>query len=148
MDDTYLMAKEKLMSRVLFDKETGCWIWKSNNKFRYGYIRINMKAYRVNRLAWEVFRGEIPNGLWVLHHCDNTKCINPDHLFLGTQTDNMIDMTIKGRHPRKFNEKIVRKVRKLYATEKYSYISLGELLGISATHIGQIVRKDRWGWLE
>jgi hypothetical protein len=99
-------------------------------------------------LAWEVFRGEIPDGMYVCHHCDNTKCINPEHLFLGTQTDNMIDMTIKGRHIRKLNEETVRKVRKLYATGVYSYLSLGNKLGISATHIGQIVRRDRWGWLE
>lgn len=53
---------------------------------------------RANRRAWEVFRGPIPDGMLVLHRCDNPPCVNPDHLFLGTNSDNMKDAHAKGRH--------------------------------------------------
>ncbi len=64
----------------------------------YGQIGVGAKKVRrVNRVAWEVFKGPIPVGLSVLHHCDNRRCFNPDHLFLGTQKDNMQDAKRKGR---------------------------------------------------
>lgn len=81
---------------------TGCWIWiGSKDKDGYGricgrtnYKHWNMKAHRV---SYEYFIGQI-NGLQVLHKCDNPSCINPNHLFLGTQQENIADMMRKGRH--------------------------------------------------
>lgn len=76
----------------------GCIEWTGTTKTSgYGTIKIDGVSVRTHRLAWEIANGPIPDGLWVLHHCDNRSCCNVDHLFLGTHADNMADKTAKGR---------------------------------------------------
>ena len=84
---------ERLRSRIVVDPKTGCHVWSSTLSTG-GYGRVLVSAHR---LAWELKHGPIPNGLLVLHRCDNPPCCNPEHLFLGTATDNMADKTRKGR---------------------------------------------------
>lgn len=76
----------------------GCWEWSgSRNHQSYGNLMINYKNWRTHRLAWILWNGEIPDGLMVLHQCDNPPCCNPDHLFLGSAKDNALDAYAKGR---------------------------------------------------
>lgn len=78
--------------------ESGCWIWMgSAYPSGYGCMELNGSATPTHRISWELYRGEIPAGLFVLHHCDTPACCNPHHLFLGTNQDNMTDMKNKGR---------------------------------------------------
>lgn len=75
-----------------------CVEWKGAiNDRGYGQVRRDGEVAYVHRIAWTMVNGPIPDGLNVLHHCDNPPCYNVDHLFLGTQADNMIDMVTKGR---------------------------------------------------
>ena len=77
----------------------GCHNWTGNLN-GYGYGRFSLKLYRrmlAHRVSWIIHRGAIPKGLYVCHHCDNPKCVNPKHLFVGTQKDNIDDMYRKGR---------------------------------------------------
>jgi len=75
-----------------------CWHWKgARNTDGYGNLRRNKKSCKAHRIAWEITNGPVPNGFYVLHKCDNPLCCNPNHLFLGTQKENVDDMTAKGR---------------------------------------------------
>lgn len=77
--------------------ENGCWVF-GGKKGVYGQLRIGKDVIVVaHRFSWELHYGEIPDGLFVLHHCDNLPCVRPDHLFLGRQKDNIRDMFMKGR---------------------------------------------------
>ena len=77
--------------------DNNCWIWQNSLRNGYGVISINRKNESCHKVSYNIFKGEINNGLFVCHTCDNPKCINPDHLFLGTHSDNMIDAYQKGR---------------------------------------------------
>lgn len=75
-----------------------CWLWMgSKQPSGYGIMKINSKKVRVHRLAWQLTHGSIPDGLWVLHHCDNPLCVNHNHLFLGDHLDNIKDKVAKNR---------------------------------------------------
>jgi hypothetical protein len=81
-------------------KGDGCWLWTGAiNGPGYGSLRLDgqPKSVFAHRLAWQLANGAMPNGL-VLHKCDNPRCVNPDHLFIGTYTDNQRDCVRKGRH--------------------------------------------------
>jgi len=80
------------------DCSRNCWLWlRSKTKRGYGKITLDGKTLYVHRVVWEALHGEIPKGMKILHHCDNPSCVNPAHLFQGTQKDNMQDMLAKGR---------------------------------------------------
>jgi HNH endonuclease len=105
-------VNERFAQRYLVDKDTGCWNWTERvNSKGYGIIagEINGKRYvpkgqqmLAHRVSWILFRGDIPDsdaahGTVVMHTCDNPRCVNPKHLQLGTQSDNVKDMVSKGR---------------------------------------------------
>lgn len=83
-------------------KSDGCWLWVAGGDSATGYGRIRLgragtKHELAHRVAWQLTFGPIPDGLWVLHHCDTPRCVRPDHLFLGDCSDNMKDAATKGR---------------------------------------------------
>jgi hypothetical protein len=76
---------------------SGCWMWTGSLVWGYGQLYYDRRPWKAHRVSWTLFRGPIPRDLNVLHHCDTTGCVNPNHLFLGDQYDNHQDMTRKGR---------------------------------------------------
>jgi hypothetical protein len=85
--------------------EEGCWTWTAATyRSGYGHFRRlidgKWKMYKAHRYSYEFYNGEIPKGLLVCHKCDNPACVNPKHLVLGTQKDNMLDMMSKNRRVR------------------------------------------------
>jgi hypothetical protein len=121
----------------------------------YGQGRIpgDRRLRQAHRLTWEQERGPIPDGMYVLHRCDNPPCVNVEHLFLGTQFDNMRDAKAKGRgwHPRgELNPKThltelqVREIRQRYAAGGISQEKLGVRYGIRQSAVSAIVRGQTW----
>jgi len=92
--------KERLES--LFDchviRKDGCWDWEGSLRRGYGRIKVNGKAMGAHRISWIIHNGDIPEGMFVCHKCDNKLCTNPKHLFLGSAKDNTRDMVKKERH--------------------------------------------------
>ena len=91
-------TEERLLENIRKRKKTGCWLWTGQRKRHgYGVIKIGGIETKTHRAMWEVVNGPIPDGLCVLHRCDVPPCCNPEHLFLGTQGDNVRDCCKKGR---------------------------------------------------
>lgn len=90
-----------IADRSVPEPNTGCWLWMlSVNDDGYGTTAIGRTGVLAHRAAFQFSAGTlIPDGMNVLHRCDTPSCVNPDHLFLGTHTDNMRDMVRKGRQP-------------------------------------------------
>jgi hypothetical protein len=93
-------SQQYILDRIIVNETTGCWEWKlSTSHHGYGqcFHPIENKVKRAHRVSYELFIGTIPPGVLVLHKCDNRKCVNPEHLFLGTSQSNTDDMMQKGR---------------------------------------------------
>jgi hypothetical protein len=127
-----------------------CWIWK-RSVFRFGHGRFTMdsKNMQAHRAAWMLIKGEIPDGLCVLHRCDNPPCVNPRHLFLGTQLDNLKDRDDKLRTARgqrggraKLTEQDVFLIRSAAGIVPQS--ALATQFGVCQASISLIVHRKTW----
>jgi len=146
---------ERFEEKFVPEPNSGCFLWTaSGGPNGYGHINIGGKTVRAHRAAYELFKGPIPDNLCVLHTCDTPCCVNPGHLFAGTQTDNMTDMIKKGRarylagesHPRgtaKLTEKQVLEIRVATGSQK----QIAARYGIGCSNVSQIKSRQRWGHL-
>ena len=139
------------------DPVSGCWNWTRHlNEDGYGKVTRDGKKIGAHRYAWERANGRIaPGGMVVRHSCDNPKCVNPDHLHLGTQADNNADMVAKGRHRSPFgsgeaaghvklNWPKVREIRRRYAGGGISQRALGLEFGVTQGAVKRIVNHQTW----
>jgi hypothetical protein len=141
---------DKYSDRIGSPDSNGCipWIGHINSN---GYGVLGGDGLLAHRIAYELAHGPIPSGLFVCHTCDNRKCCNPDHLFVGTNEDNMKDMASKGRAARgeksaraKLMEADIRRIRLLAASGR-SFRSIGQEYSIYSAYVSAIVSRKRWG---
>ena len=90
---------------------SGCWLWTGMEKFGYGMLKVGGKLRRAHRISYELHVGRIPDGIDVLHACDVPGCVNPAHLFLGGDKQNMADAARKGRMAQKLAPDAVKAIR-------------------------------------
>lgn len=126
------------------DSATGCLIWQRARSGRgYGMIWVNGAMRCATRVTWELIHGPIPSGQFVCHRCDNPPCVNPDHLFLGANADNVQDMLRKGRFVSRLDPSAIREIRRLAALgENYGQIARKFCIHLST--VGRIVKHQRW----
>lgn len=152
----YVDDKDRITRNIVIDQKTGCWEWqrcKATNG--YGQVWMGGRIEQAHRLAWSLFVGPITEGLNVLHRCDNRACCNPDHLFLGTQQDNLNDMKKKGRQHRPVGESngkarltecdVVWIHRQIALGVKQADIS--EALGVTNQAVSKINVGKSWAYL-
>lgn len=131
----------------------GCWIWTASTAGK-GYGQIKKPGSReqiyAHRLSYLIHYGEIPDGLFVCHTCDNPKCVKPSHLFLGDSKQNMQDMQTKGRHlcgeknaMNKLTEEMVLQIH-LLAKEGLSQMKIAKSFHISQGTVFKILHGERW----
>lgn len=134
-----------------------CWIWtackakKKDGKLDYGHFRFEGKIETAHRMSWILANGNIPDGMLVLHRCDNPTCVRITHLFLGSSNDNAQDCLAKGRV--KFgvgsgraviNDETVRKIRSLYVPKMFGCRKIAKLLNVSEPAVNGVVFQNHW----
>lgn len=148
-------TRDRIKKYTQIDTETGCWNWTGFiYSFGYGLTSHKGKDILAHRASWKVFKGDIPNGMYVLHKCDNRKCVNPDHLFIGTAKDNTQDMIAKGRARSKPNkginhgcakldEKRVNEIKE-YKKQGMCNSDIAKIYNINSNTVQKIVNGKIW----
>jgi hypothetical protein len=130
--------------RYIVDPATGCWNWAQGMRDgRYGVAHYQGRPHRAHRLSFECFSGsKIPSGMEVRHKCDNMRCINPNHLELGTRQDNVNDKMQRGRHKTKLSKDDVEAIRSLLGTK--SQTEIARSFGICQQQVSRIKSRENW----
>ncbi len=145
---------ETFWSKIASKGVNDCWKWKGHILVSgYGGVKWKSKNVRAHRLAWELTHGKIPDGMCVLHTCDNPPCCNPNHLFIGTHQENMQDMVNKKRiigkkgennATSKLKNKQVKKIRTMYEKGGQTIDTLAKIFSVSRSTIHKIITRRYW----
>lgn len=151
------IAAQRFWVRVSIKSDDECWPWGgSHHNQGYGTFMWRKRTWYAHRVAWSFWFGPIPKGLSVCHQCDNTKCCNPNHLFLGTHKENIQDAFRKGRIPKpeykvgsahhnsKLTEEDVIEIRRRRVLGE-THRSIAKDYPVNQRHISDICRRIGWG---
>jgi HNH endonuclease len=129
---------------------SGCWIWTAAvDRTGYGVIGLGTRKDgigRAHRVSYQLFKGEIPKGMFVTHSCDTPLCVNPEHLNVATHADNMIEMVNRGRSltgPRKLKASDVREIRSSHDKN----VDLAKRFSVDPSTISYVRRNHTWRFI-
>lgn len=138
---------ERVLERIVLDEYTGCWEWTgAQHEHGYGIIGLGRREDgidRVHRVTYRHYVGDIPDGMFVLHRCDNRQCCNPKHLFLGSAGDNSRDMVEKGRFTTPNARLNVQQVEAIRGSTLSAHL-LAQRHGVRPRQIRRIRDRSRW----
>lgn len=139
---------ERFEEKFVPEPNSGCWIWTGCINHRgYGRFLFKGRNHLAHRFAFVAYGGAEPGTLNVLHRCDNPPCVNPDHMFLGTDRDNAIDMAKKGRAPAtKLRREQIPQIRSLFR-KNFSYMEISERFNVSDKAIRNIIAGRSWHYV-
>ena len=142
------MLRYRLYNSARLD-EAGCWVWAgARDAHGYGMLSINNNTRRAHRVAYEAFCEEIPQGMVICHSCDNPSCINPAHLRVGTQADNVADREARGRRDVKGEQigtaKLVEADVLNIRSSELSGVALAKQYDVHPTTISLIKSRKTW----
>lgn len=146
-------TEQRFWRFVRLGRGGGCWGWMGALSHGYAVMRISTPVRRqakAARVSWEIHSGPIPEGKIICHRCDNPKCVNPAHLYLGTHTENMRDMVDRGRSTRGKRHPMVKLVAsQVRAIRKDTRLcrEIAADYGINPSHVGLIRSRKTWRWL-
>jgi len=138
-------------------KQEGCWSWNGCPSKKYKALQYEGKIIGAHRASWILHKGQIPDGMYVCHTCDNPECTNPEHLFLGTPTDNVLDMHKKERAKVVRGEKIygskliseqVIEIKKLLQNSNLTLKEIGNMFNVHTVTIYDIKHEKTWKHIE
>ena len=147
----------RFYSRVVCLGSEDCWLWHgtTHSTRGYGVFFAGGRRYLAHRFSYMISVGEVRRGLCVCHRCDNPRCVNPRHLFLGTDQDNMSDMVAKGRstrgeniHSAKLTTERAAEIKRAIVVEEWSPSAMAKRFGITRPLLYAIRSGRAWGWLE
>lgn len=124
-----------------------CWEWLGCICDGYGIYMIGGKKNKAHRWSWIFKHGPISPGMKICHKCDNRKCVNPDHLFIGSDADNILDAAIKGRMSKKLSIKDVVSIFKM-RKNGHSHASISAKFGIHQSNVSRTLSGERWSHLK
>ncbi len=130
------------------DRSGDCWLWLgARSSAGYGQVYVNGRVEYAHRVAWERAHGHpVPPGHHILHTCDTPPCVRPEHLFIGTHAENMLDKASKGRAALRLTPDDVREIRRRYVGGE-SQDAIAGVFGVSRPNVGYIVRGETWKWV-
>lgn len=144
-----MTSLDAFLERTIPEPNSGCWLWLGAvDGWGYGRVVIgsrtdgSRRCCLAHRLSWELHFGPIPDGMLVCHTCDVPGCVNPRHLFLGTDRDNHRDKARKGRAAQKLTDNDVRAIRALDGV--ISHEKIGQMFGITQANASRVIRKATW----
>lgn len=144
-------VRKRFEEKFQIDPASNCHVWcAATNNSGYGHFGVNGKVVDAHRFSYEEYVGTIPHGMFVLHRCDNQSCVNPEHLFLGTQNDNLKDMDKKGRRAPvpsgelSWASKLTKKQVNGIRADSRSHRFLASVYGVGKTTIGSIKSNKTW----
>jgi hypothetical protein len=130
---------ERFFTKVDKDVSGGCWEWRGNMQTNgYGLMNVDKKHWRAHRLSYVIKHGAIPDGMFLMHQCDNKICVNPEHLKPGTHAENMAEMKERGRASRATKRRLTQEQIKYILESGKSISTLTAELGVHPRTIERI----------